>query len=610
MVNDDEQDVNVKNDDELVVDITRVEDSAGFIGTVRYVGRIRNTPYVGVEWDEPSRGKHNGTLLDDDDDATGHQQLTTYFTTRHPTSGSFVKPAKLRTGRDLTMDVVYEKYVPLDSPYRVAGVDGVLGYVQCGGGKSSSSSALRQKPVELVGELHIRRYQQVAQLSSVALRRCQLRGIDPSFYHHLQHLVELDLAVNLFSSWQTSFQTCLRQFPQLQRLSLAYNRINDADEELLESCPADAEATPSSLPSHQQPQHVSLVHLNLQHTNIQSAATIHAVQTICPQLQELILAGNPLRTLHVLPQLSLRSLDVSECSLHQVVGTGLPPHLTLLNLDGNPDCWPDMATALSLPSTLETLQMASLDDNGSGTTTTTNIDHTTVSLPQLYHWLVGTNVRRLRYDHPSRLATIAHCPHLVILNGGMVRREERIAAGHYALRECDSAALPDLHWYWQQQLPDVTTTTSATSYSVDDLKHTRLVKLTFQCAIPEAATTLPLTRHVPRTVSMAALSKMVARHYGLDEASFRLYSLSNEEGFPEVLESLESVADDSQIMINDAVVEDDGNNSNTNSGNRRGRGTNHHDSTNNATALSLTEEKIRTQEEERNRFLEQQKRLR
>jgi CAP-Gly domain len=599
-------DVDVNNDDELVVDITRVEDSAGFIGTVRFVGRIRHTLYVGVEWDEPSRGKHNGTLLDDDDDATGHQQLTTYFTTRHPTSGSFVKPAKLRTGRDLTMDVVYEKYVPLDSPYRVAGVDGVLGYVPCGG---KSSSSARQKPVELVGELHIRRYQQVAQLSSVALRRCQLRIIDPSFYHNLQHLVELDVAVNLFSSWQTSFQTCLRQFPQLQRLSLAYNRINDADEELLESarllllcCPADAEAPPSP-PSYQQQQllHVSLIHLNLQHTNIQSAATIHAVQTICPCLQELILAGNPLHTLHVLPQLSLRSLDVSECSLHQVVA-GLPPYLTLLNLDGNPDCWPDMATALSLPSSLETLQMASLDDNGGGTTATTNIDHNTVSLPQLYHWLVGTNVRRLRYDHPSRLATIAHCPHLVILNGGMVRREERIAAGHYALRECDSAALPDLHSYWQQQLPDVTTSTS-TNYSVDDLQHTRLVKLTFQCAIPEAATTLPLTRHVPRTVSMAALSKMVARHYGLDEASFRLYSLSNEEGFPEVLESLESVADDSQIMINDAVIED-GNNSNSNR--RRGK----HDNTNSATSLSLTVEKIRTQEEERNRFLEQQKRLR
>lgn len=41
----------------------RIE-SGGFIGTVRYVGALPQYPgeWYGIEWDNPSRGKHNGTV--------------------------------------------------------------------------------------------------------------------------------------------------------------------------------------------------------------------------------------------------------------------------------------------------------------------------------------------------------------------------------------------------------------------------------------------------------------------------------------------------------------------------------------------------------------------
>uniref|UniRef100_A0A8B9KT67 Tubulin-specific chaperone E n=1 Tax=Astyanax mexicanus TaxID=7994 RepID=A0A8B9KT67_ASTMX len=58
-------------------------------GTVRYVGTVPPTTglWLGVEWDNPDRGKHDGS----------HEGVC-YFTCRHPTGGSFVRPKKVSFG--------------------------------------------------------------------------------------------------------------------------------------------------------------------------------------------------------------------------------------------------------------------------------------------------------------------------------------------------------------------------------------------------------------------------------------------------------------------------------------------------------------------------------
>lgn len=40
-------------------------DCEGYRGTLRYVGPVGDTKgtWLGVDWDDPSRGKHNGTHL-------------------------------------------------------------------------------------------------------------------------------------------------------------------------------------------------------------------------------------------------------------------------------------------------------------------------------------------------------------------------------------------------------------------------------------------------------------------------------------------------------------------------------------------------------------------
>ncbi len=61
-------------------------------GTIRYIGPVAPSTglWLGIEWDDPTRGKHSGTSADG----------TRYFDVRIPGSGSFVRPTstKLSSG--------------------------------------------------------------------------------------------------------------------------------------------------------------------------------------------------------------------------------------------------------------------------------------------------------------------------------------------------------------------------------------------------------------------------------------------------------------------------------------------------------------------------------
>ncbi|TSL68192.1 Tubulin-specific chaperone E [Bagarius yarrelli] len=73
--------------------------------TVRYVGTVPPTQglWLGVEWDNPDRGKHDGS----------HEGVR-YFTCSHPTGGSFVRAKGVNFGVDLLSAVKQQYEVELD----------------------------------------------------------------------------------------------------------------------------------------------------------------------------------------------------------------------------------------------------------------------------------------------------------------------------------------------------------------------------------------------------------------------------------------------------------------------------------------------------------------
>ncbi|XP_053766181.1 tubulin-specific chaperone E isoform X2 [Panthera pardus] len=93
--------------DTLTLDVIgrRVEVN-GEHATVRFSGVVPPVAglWLGVEWDNPARGKHDGS----------HEGIV-YFKCRHPTGGSFVRPNKVNFGVDF-LTAVNNRYVLEDGP--------------------------------------------------------------------------------------------------------------------------------------------------------------------------------------------------------------------------------------------------------------------------------------------------------------------------------------------------------------------------------------------------------------------------------------------------------------------------------------------------------------
>jgi Leucine-rich repeat (LRR) protein len=92
---------------------------------------------------------------------------------------------------------------------------------------TARTSSGREKPIKLIGELNIRKQQQLEDLDNISLRSLGIAraSIDASISEFL-HLKEIDLAGNLISDWDTVF-CILGQFPLLKKVSLASSRIMD-----------------------------------------------------------------------------------------------------------------------------------------------------------------------------------------------------------------------------------------------------------------------------------------------------------------------------------------------------------------------------------------------
>lgn len=138
-------------------------------------------------------------------------------------SGSFIKPSKIQTGKSF-YQALQDRYVSVDAPEVVAS-DSTLP------GLFVSTSKGHQKPIEFVGEMKIRKYQQVSTINKVMLRNESISTCGLSSDNIVGHLIEVDIQDNLLSDWAEVFRI-LDQTPLLESLLLHGNKLQEMTPEI------------------------------------------------------------------------------------------------------------------------------------------------------------------------------------------------------------------------------------------------------------------------------------------------------------------------------------------------------------------------------------------
>ncbi|PZC70463.1 hypothetical protein B5X24_HaOG216098 [Helicoverpa armigera] len=271
---------NGTEDSEIQVHIgSRVKSSDDF-GTVKYIGEVHGYKGVwyGVEWDDPVRGKHDGSVDD-----------VQYFKTSKPGAGSFIRPNKI-------------------SPFKTC-AEAIRRYY---GDREDETVAAHRRTVinewkremgapfiEMVGFEKIHQKQKFDRLLEVCVHDQNIAkpGDVASLCPNVR---SLDVSQNLFCNWREVIQLSA-QLPDLKELDVNKNRMAiDMPEETLAQLSINF---------------ASLEKLNISVCDYEWA-DILALSHLWPKLNEMIAAYNRIKKI-IPPTLTLKTL-------------------TVLKLDGNP----------------------------------------------------------------------------------------------------------------------------------------------------------------------------------------------------------------------------------------------------------------------------------
>ncbi|KAK2073569.1 hypothetical protein P8C59_007846 [Phyllachora maydis] len=252
----------------------------GAVATVRFVGQVAGTEgtWLGIEWDDASRGKHDGQ----------HKGVR-YFSCRShaPTAASFVRPTRPVDAPRTFVAALHAKYAS----------EAVAGRQQ-----QRQPIVISGKVAEEVGFDKIQRKQaRLGELSIVILdgaRIVRSRRADAGelpIRHVCPKVVELDLSRNLFTAVGTAVEICA-ELPLLKTLRLNGNRFHHilADDRLHRAEEAFRRVE----------------ELALDEALMDWDEICHVIST-CPSLSALFARGNQLTSLPRSPPASLASTLVS-----------------------------------------------------------------------------------------------------------------------------------------------------------------------------------------------------------------------------------------------------------------------------------------------------------
>ncbi|XP_026764914.2 tubulin-specific chaperone E [Galleria mellonella] len=373
-------------------------------GTVKFIGEVQGYQGVwyGVEWDNPARGKHDGSVDD-----------VQYFKTSKPGAGSFIRPNKI-------------------TPYRTC-ADAIRKYY---GDREDETVAAHRRTVinewkremgapfiEMVGFEKIHQKQKFDRLLEVCVhdQNVSKAGDVAALCPNVR---SIDVSRNLFSNWREVIQLSA-QLPDLRELDVSKNRMAvDIPEEALAQ--------------------LSINFSNLEKLNISVCeyewADILALSHLWPNVNEIIAAHNKIKWITA-PQLTLHTL-------------------TTLRLDGNPiDSWREI---LNLGK-MRNLKVLSLNDchigeirfndepNNKKVDVFQNLEVLFLNRNRINDWRSVSELDKLSrlkklyflknpiqagdsYDTASQLIT-AKIGTLQELNGTIITREERRGAEYDYMKQ-------------------------------------------------------------------------------------------------------------------------------------------------------------------------------
>ncbi|KAG5673552.1 hypothetical protein PVAND_003592 [Polypedilum vanderplanki] len=172
------------------------------VGTIKYIGIVEGHEgtWIGVEWDDPSRGRHNGTV-------NGHY----YFETKYPKSGSLIRSEKIEKFETLE-NAIRERYLPPEQQSYIN--DQLL---------NETRDALSAPFMKVIGMEKIRERQS-------KLKFIEELTISNSTINEAGKLPELDslrsicLQSSCIATWKVVHDIA-SQIPSLRNIDLSYNRL-------------------------------------------------------------------------------------------------------------------------------------------------------------------------------------------------------------------------------------------------------------------------------------------------------------------------------------------------------------------------------------------------
>lgn len=486
----------------------RVQDADGYRGSVRYIGPVvtsksADTEWVGVEWDDGSRGKHDGSVT------TKAGEVVRYFTTAEG-RGSFLKRNKVDCGVSF-FGALRQRYVEMDAPLEAPNnvFEGAYANTNKEGGR---------KAIEFVGELKVRERQQIAVLDKCTLRACGIaRARDPEETPPAAaaRYTEVDLQGNLLREW-ADVAELVDAMPQLRTLHLNGNLLAPLGADSLRGAGVRRLRT-----------------LVLNNCGLEGGATLRRVLDAASCLEELYAAGNCFADLgEALDGLSsggeLRVLDVSACEVpqwSQLLPLRRLPRLQVLSANDNPGI--RLAGGGAAPG--EWPCLASLGLSGTGVENWSSID----SLNSMAA-LRGLRLQRVPLlrglgQSEARALVIGRVRELVQLNGSIISRRERAEAEKTYLRsiwrrsggpdgdrETRSAAaaehprMAELEEKWAEVMAPTSAETGATSLK------SQMVSVTIVPVAASASSLEPVQKKVPLNLQVLRLKQLARRLFGLD----------------------------------------------------------------------------------------------